>query len=82
MSSADANNGDNDLNADDAVDIDDIDDRNDIGEDDDPNTHSSHTNITITVHGGGPQTKKGKHFTTEPFFSDSIGIVILNIHVQ
>ena len=76
MSSADADNGDNDLNA---VDID---DRNDIGEDDDPNTHSSHTNITITVHGGEPQTKKEKRFTTEPFFSDSIGIVILNIHVQ
>ena len=54
MSSADAAKGDNDGNSDDAAAINDIDDGDDIGD----NTHSRHTTITITVHEGGPQTKK------------------------
>ena len=77
MSISDADNGDNDRNADDTTVIDGIDDGGDIREDDDPNTHSSHTNIKITVHGGGPQTKKEKRVMTESFFSDSA-----DIHVQ
>ena len=82
MSSADADSGDNNGNAEDAAAIDDVDDGDDIREDDAPNTHPIHNKTTITVHGGGPQTKKEKLVMTEQFFSDSDDIVIFNIHAK
>ena len=76
MSRADTDSGDNDGNSDDAATSDVLDDGDDIGKDDDLNTHPSYNILTITVHGGEPQTKEGKHAMTEPFFCDSADFIL------
>ena len=82
MLSADTDSGGNDGNADDVAASDDIDDGDDIGEDNAPNTYPSHHHTTITIHGGGPQTRKETRVTTEQFFRDSADIVIFNIPIK
>ena len=77
MSSADANSGDNDGNTDDATAINIIDDGDDIRKNDVPNTHLSHNNTTITVHGEGHQTKTEQSVMTEHFLETVLTLYYL-----